>query len=136
MRKPTVFQEYHFEVKPSSVPECGLGLFTTIALRKGDTVGPYLGQIISDAQSETEPYIDSHYLLWLCTDYLIVGENYTRYINHAAEPNVQFVVSTRWKKARVEVLNEIAPGSEIFLDYGPDFWEMADIACISSSPSE
>jgi hypothetical protein len=96
----------------------------------GETIGPYLGEVITDAQSERSPYIDSHYLLWVCRDCLIVGENYTRYINHSSEPNAQFVVSTRWKKARVEALRTILPNEEIFLDYGPDFWEAAEVTCV------
>ncbi|MDX1346388.1 MAG: SET domain-containing protein-lysine N-methyltransferase, partial [Sedimenticolaceae bacterium] len=68
-----------------------------------------------------------HYLLWVCKDTNIVAEgelaSYTRYINHSDDPNARFVVSTRWKKARVEALKRIRPGEEIFLDYGPYFWE-------------
>lgn len=129
MAQPVTFEEHHFEVRPSTIPECGQGLFSGVEIRPGDTVGPYLGEQITDAQSEESPYIDSHYLLWLCTDCLIVGESYTRYINHSAEPNVQFVVSTRWKKARVEAIKKISPGEELFLDYGPDFWEASEINC-------
>ncbi len=129
-RKPQLFEAHHFRVAESTVPGCGQGLFAEVALEPGDTVGPYLGEQITDAQSEREPYVDSHYLLWVCTDCLIVGENYTRFINHSSEPNVQFVVSTRWKKARVEVTRAIRPGEEIFLDYGPDFWDASDIDCI------
>ena len=121
------FQESDFEVRPSSIEGCGQGLFSRVKIGPGDTVGPYLGEQITDAQSEQPPYIDSHYLLWICRDCLIVGENYTRFINHSEEPNVQFVVSTRWKSARVEALCEIEPGEELFLDYGPDFWEAAEV---------
>lgn len=129
-RKPKIYQEQHFSVRNSTISGCGQGLFSEVLLYPGDTVGPYLGEMISDAQSEQEPYIDSHYLLWLCRDCLIVGENYTRFINHSQEPNVQFVVSTRWKKARVEVIRKVRPGEELFLDYGPDFWEAAVLECL------
>ncbi len=130
MARSTTFEEHHFQVRTSTIPECGQGLFSSVPLVPGDTVGPYLGELITDAQSEQSPYIDSHYLLWICRDCLIVGENYTRYINHSSEPNVQFVVSTRWKKARVEVLKAVQPGEELFLDYGSDFWDAAEIKCV------
>ncbi len=129
MAQPVTFEAHHFEVRVSTIPECGQGLFSLVEISPGDTVGPYLGEQITDAASEQSPYIDSHYLLWLCTDCLIVGESYTRYINHSGEPNVQFVVSTRWKKARVEAIKKISPGEEIFLDYGPDFWEASEMEC-------
>ncbi len=124
------FEAHHFEVHPSTISGCGQGLFSLVTLQRGDTIGPYLGEIITDAQSERRPYIDSHYLLWVCRDCLIVGENYTRYVNHSERPNAQFVVSTRWKKARIEALKRIRPGEEIFIDYGPDFWEAAEIECL------
>lgn len=130
MARLTTFQEHHFQVQPSTIPECGQGLFAAVPLAPGDTVGPYLGEMITDAQSEQSPYIDSHYLLWVCRDCLIVGENYTRYINHSSDPNVQFVVSTSWKKARVEALKAVQPGEELFLDYGSDFWDAAEIECV------
>jgi hypothetical protein len=129
-RSATIFQEQHFTVRDSTIAGCGQGLFTEVPLYPGDTVGPYLGEVISDAQSLTPPYVDSHYLLWVCRDCLIVGENYTRYINHSDQPNVQFVVSTRWKKARVEVVQRVRPGEELFLDYGPEFWAVAEIECL------
>lgn len=129
MRKAITYQAHHFQVKPSKIPTCGQGLFSEVVLYPGDTVGPYLGEQITDAMSERAPYIDSHYLLWICRDCTIVGENYTRYINHSDEPNVQFVVSTRWKKARVEVVKKVLPGEELFLDYGPDFWEASEVEC-------
>jgi hypothetical protein len=57
------------------------------------------------------------------------GKNagYTRYINHSDRPNARFVVSTRWKKARVEAIKRIRPGEEVFIDYGPAFWEASQI---------
>ena len=129
MSKSTIYQVHHFQVKPSTIPQCGQGLFSQVTLYPGDTVGPYLGEVITDAQSECEPYVDSHYLLWVCHDCLIVGESYTRYINHSEDPNVQFVVSTRWKKARVEVVKKVVPGEELFLDYGSDFWSASEVEC-------
>jgi len=126
-RRPVIYEESHFEVAPSTIPECGQGLFAGVTLYRGDTVGPYIGEIITDAQSEMEPYIDSHYLLWVCRDCLIVGDNYTRYVNHSEKPNAHFVVSTRWKKARIEALKRVRPGEEIFIDYGSDFWEASEV---------
>ncbi len=131
-RRAFSYQQEDFEVRASTVPRCGKGLFSRVMLYPGDRVGPYLGKRISDIEAEQEPYISSHYLLWVCTDCTIVGENYTRYINHSDHPNVRFVVSTRWKKARIEVVDTIHPGEELFLDYGPHFWEASEEECIKA----
>lgn len=130
-RKSCVWIESDFEIKDSAIEGIGKGLFTLRTINRGDTIGPYTGMLLHDEQCNCEPYVNSHYTLWLCNDHNIVaeGENasYTRYINHSDKPNAQFVVSTRWKKARVEAIQRILPGEEIFIDYGPHFWESVGI---------
>ncbi|MCZ8343294.1 MAG: SET domain-containing protein-lysine N-methyltransferase [Leptospira sp.] len=129
-RKRIVYSEKDFIVKPSSVPGIGMGLFTKQTLYKGDTVGFYAGKIITDDEAESPKYIDSKYLLWICKDWWIYGEgklsNYTRYINHSDKPNAELVTSVRWKTARFRVLKSIPEGSEIFFDYGKDYWDNVD----------
>jgi SET domain-containing protein len=128
---PRVLGEEDFEIKPSSIPGIGLGLFARRTIHEGDTIGPYTGKVITDAQAEREPYVSSHYILWVCRDCNIVAEgkraSYTRYINHSDRPNARFVVSTRWKTARVEAIKRIRTGEEIFLDYGPYFWDAVNV---------
>ncbi len=130
-RKSQLWADADFEVKESAIRGIGKGLFSLRTIHQGDTIGPYTGIVLDDEQCCSEPYADSHYTLWLCKDHNIVAEgekaSYTRYINHSDKPNVRFVVSTRWKKARVEAIKRIRPGEELFLDYGPYFWEAIDI---------
>lgn len=129
--KTHIWSEADFKIKDSSIKGIGKGLFPLRTIRPGDTIGPYTGVIISDEECYEEPYANTHYLLWVCKDCNIVAEgedaSYTRYINHSDKPNARFVVSTRWKTARVEALKRIGPGEEIFIDYGPYFWETAGI---------
>jgi SET domain-containing protein len=129
-RKAVIYNEKDFIVKPSSVPGIGMGLFTKQTLYKGDTVGYYMGRIITDDDAESPKYIDSKYLLWICKDWWIYGEgkesNYTRYINHSDKPNAELVTSVRWKTARFKVLKTIQEGNEIFFDYGKDYWDNVD----------
>ncbi|TGN11841.1 SET domain-containing protein [Leptospira ilyithenensis] len=129
-RKQIVYSEKDFEVKPSSVPGIGMGLFTKQTLYKGDTVGYYQGKIITDDDAESPKYVDSKYLLWICKDWWIYGEgklsNYTRFINHSGKPNAELVTSVRWKTARFKVLKTIPEGKEIFFNYGKDYWDNVD----------
>lgn len=127
MAKTIVWKTEHFQVMPSTIKNAGNGLFSKVNLHPGDTIGEYTGEILTDEQTNCEPYVDSDYILWVCTDHNILGEgplaNHTRYINHSAEPNSRIVTSTRWKKARIEVISQIKAGEEIFIDYGPDYWD-------------
>jgi len=121
------FNEDRFEVRPSSIPGIGMGLFTRSTLNKGDPVGFYTGIVLTDRQANSPKYVDSAYLLWICKDHWILGEgpesNFTRYINHSDKPNCELVVSTRWKTARIRALKRIPAGRELFFDYGEEYWE-------------
>ncbi|MGB0370256.1 MAG: SET domain-containing protein [Opitutales bacterium] len=125
-RRPVQFSESDFEVRDSSIPNIGKGLFALRLVRPGDTIGSYVGKIIDDSMAEEEPYVSSRYLVYVCQDYWIEGQidgNYTRFINHSTKPNAELVTSVRWKTARIKALKLIRPGDEIFFDYGEDYWE-------------
>lgn len=131
LSKPRTLTADDFLIKRSSIKGIGFGLFAKTTIFKGDTIGRYTGKLITDAQSNREPYLSSHYILWICKNHSIVAEgalaSYTKYINHKDKPNARFVVSTRWKKARVEAIRKINSGEEIFIDYGPYFWENSEV---------
>ena len=122
-----IWDSVHFEVVGSTIESAGKGLFPKVMIAPGDTIGPYTGIVLTDEEVNSQPYVDSEYVLWVCKDHNIVGEgpkaNYVRYINHHDDPNCRIVTSTRWKKARIEAITEIHPGEEIFIDYGPYYWE-------------
>jgi len=115
-----------FEVRPSTIPSAGLGLFAREPIGIDDTIGYYTGEIVSDAELKTGKFAGSNYILWVTRSHIVVGEgpnaNYTRYINHSDTPNAYLVVSTRWKTARFEAVRPIQAGDEIFFNYGDDYW--------------
>lgn len=127
MPKPKIFTEEHFEVRRSTVKGAGNGLFAKVALKEEDIIGYYTGEVIGEDEFHRPDRPFSAYVLWVCRTHIIIGEgpkaNYTRYINHSDEPNAFLVVSTRWKTGRFEALHDIAPGEEIFFNYGDDYWE-------------
>lgn len=128
--KPIHYNESDFEVKTSSIPGIGVGLFTKVTLKKGDHIGFYTGKVLTDDQAESDKYVESRYLLWICKDHWIYGEGkgagYTRYINHSSRPNAELVTSVRWKTARFRALKTIKAGEEIFFDYGHEYWDNMD----------
>lgn len=116
-----------FEVKPSTIPGAGLGLFALEPMEIEDTVGYYTGEVITEAELIAGKFSGSHYILWVTRNHIIVGEgpnaNYTRYINHREEGSNAFLItSTRWKTARFEVIKPIQPGDEVFFNYGDNFF--------------
>lgn len=115
-----------FEVRPSTIPGAGLGLFAYQPIALEETIGYYAGHVLTQEELWHSPYTGSDYLLYICHNHIIVGEgpqaNYTRYINHSENPNAYLIVSTRWKSARFEAIADIAPGDEIFFNYGDIYW--------------
>ncbi|MDH5445043.1 MAG: SET domain-containing protein-lysine N-methyltransferase [Gammaproteobacteria bacterium] len=134
------WQSEHFEIDESTIENAGMGLYSKVNIKSGDTIGPYTGMILTDEEVEQPPYSESDYVLWVCKDCNIVGEgpkaNYVRYINHHDEPNCRIVSSNRWKKARIEAIRKIKPGQEIFIDYGPYYWEHFSGAKAPDKPTE
>ncbi len=125
-RKPIVWTADAFEIRKSTIPGAGNGLFAAEHIRIEDTIGYYTGKVITDEQLENGRHAESPYILWVSRNHVIVGEgprsNYTRYINHSTRPNAYLVVSTRWKTARFEAVRRIRPGDEILFNYGEDYW--------------
>lgn len=132
MSRPREFQESDFDIRPSAVPGAGMGLFARTLIEPGDTIGRYTGRVLTDDESDEEPYVSSLYLLWVCKDHWIYGEgpeaSYTRYINHCHDhPNAEIITSNRWKTARIAATRVILPGEEILFDYGAEYWETLGI---------
>ncbi len=125
------YNESNFEIKKSSIPKSGKGLFSKTQIKKGETIGSYIGRYMNDKEFNSGKHENNHYILYVCKDCYIDAEdlkksNYTRFINHSLKPNCKFVVSTRHKTARVEALRNIKAGEELFLNYGEDFWVHED----------
>ncbi|WP_061216117.1 SET domain-containing protein [Leptospira santarosai] len=126
-----IFDEKDFEIKASSIPGIGMGLFPKENVNKGDTIGYYTGKILTDKTANSSKYCESKYLLWICKDHWIYGEgkksNYTCFMNHSSKPNVKLIVSVRWKTARFEAIRKVKAGEELFFDYGDEYWINTDI---------
>ena len=116
----------HFSIATSTIPKAGQGLFAKRNINEGSTLGFFNGLMLTDQEIDTSPYVHSDYIIWLCRDCNLIAEpsdeNYCSYINHQLPANVEMIISTRWKTVRIQALDDIAAGSEIFLDYGEDYW--------------
>lgn len=121
-------------VKPSQLPNAGKGLFTTTAIKKGERIIEYKGEIID--WKEYEKRVAEHkdgYLFYInkkrCIDAYATPQHKARFANDAAGltrvkgvrnnckydiiDNRCFIVSTR----------NIKPGEEIFVSYTKSYWD-------------
>ena len=128
----TRWTEQAFSIAPSTIPGAGLGLFAQVPIAIEDTIGYYTGELITYDALAAGRFAGSDYLLGLTSKWLIAGEgpkaNYTRFINHSDAPNAFLIVSPRWKTARFEAIKAIAPGEEVFFDYGALYWRATEKA--------
>ena len=83
-------------VGKSTIPNAGWGLFTKHALRKGDFIHEYMGELVSSDEAERRGLLyDKHgctYLFEQSADYVIDGmdkANKVRFANHSVAPNVE-----------------------------------------------
>lgn len=88
-------------------PIHGHGLFTNIAIKKGDLLGRCRVKIIPEPNSHT---------LW-CEDGYFEVLCKLKYINHSEEPNVVY-----YDDFTVVALRNISVGDELTHCYGEDAW--------------
>jgi SET domain-containing protein len=103
----------------------GRGVYAGRALKKGEKVIEYKGEVISareaDRRPPSDPDDDSHTFFFSLADGkrvidAAVGGNAARWINHACEPNCE---SDENEEGRVFIvaLRDIRAGEELFYDY-------------------
>jgi len=123
--------EKHLVVKKSTLPNAGKGLFTKVFIPKGEKIVEYKGKISAWKEVKNEDgkngyifYVKRYHVI----DALPTPQHLARYANDAKglskvkgmRNNCDYV--TDGLKAYIESKRDIPAGSEIFVDYGPDYW--------------
>lgn len=124
--------EKHLLVKTSKIPNSGKGLFTKVFIPKGTRIVEYKGRISTwkDVKDEDGKngyifYVNRNHVI----DALPRKSALARYANDARglvrvkgmTNNCDYV--TEGRKAYIESKKDIPAGSEILVDYGPDYWK-------------
>ncbi len=126
----------NLEIKDSTIPNCGKGLFATAAFKRGDKVVEYTGEIITwkECQKRNEEMKDGFgaYYFYVsdrkCIDAQNVPESLARYANDAAGftriPGIRNNCRFEVIKSRAYIIasRNLKPGEEIFVAYGKDYW--------------
>jgi SET domain-containing protein len=124
-------------VRKSRIPRAGKGLFTTSRIRKGDVVVEYKGEKMTWAALEKRygkkvdkaPYL-FHVSDKNCVDAQRTVDELARYANDAngfsKKPGLKNNCEYDVIKGRpyIVAIREIPAGSEIFVDYAGDYWEV------------
>jgi len=124
------------EVKLSTIPNAGRGVFTNKTFEEYDVICEYSGQVIFASTFKN----DFFYRAQLGSHYSIMGNkdpisNPGSLINHRDPPNCYFYISNllmginenKGRKTSLRLfivaLTTILPGQELFLSYGKAYWD-------------
>ncbi len=127
------------EVRESSIPGAGRGLFATAPFAAGTVIAHYTGTVLRSA--EAVKLKDKSYLMRLgpqcyidSSDEAAHGHVLARYINDARNPartNVVFDKKPDELRALVVATRDIAAEEELFVDYGRWYWLKAPGAVLA-----
>jgi uncharacterized protein len=124
--------EKQLEVKESTIPGAGMGLFTREFIPKGTRMVQYKGRIRTWKEVENED--ENYYIFYVTEEHVIDASRYkkspARFINDARglkkikglNNNARFVIDGL--RVFVEAIKDISAGSEIFLSYGKEYWDV------------
>lgn len=124
--------EKQLEVKGSNISGAGRGLFTSKFIPKGSKIVEYKGSIRT--WKEVENNYNNYYIFYVNDNYIIDANTFKKspgkYINDAKglqkikglKNNAEFVVEGL--KVFVKAIRDIPAGSEIFVSYGKEYWQV------------
>ena len=124
--------EKQLEVKKSTIPGAGQGLFTKVFIKKGTRIVEYKGRLTT--WKEVENDYKNGYIYSINSKDVIDAKTYKkalgRYANDASGvvrkkgiPNNSQYVSDGLK-IFIEAIKNIPAGSEILVAYGKEYWEV------------
>jgi len=119
----------HLLLAESTFEDAGWGIYTKHALKKGDFVHEYVGEVISQEEAERRGRIydkvNRSYLFNLSSDYVVDASrkgNKTKFANHSSKPNCDTRMVSVNGDIRIGLFAkyDIEPQSELFFDYRYD----------------
>jgi SET domain-containing protein len=126
--------EKDLEIRTSRIPHAGNGVFAKVGISKGDYLGAYAGELITEEEFRRRSAANHwQYMMGLLdcakphTDGLVTidgihGNVFTR-MNYAPPEfqNVKFEKICEAPFVRIVALRDIAAGEELWVDYGPRY---------------
>ena len=119
-------------VKTSSLPNSGKGLFTKVFIPKKTRIVEYQGKVCK--WSDVEDNFDNGYIYFVNKNHVIDAGNtkkfLARYANDALGLSTEKGMrnnsryTTKGLQVFIESLEDIPAGSEIFVSYGKEYWDV------------
>lgn len=121
----------HVDIRPSTIPGAGLGLFALQEFKADDLIAPYKGELLTLAQMNERYHLEdgglAPYALQINANTFVdsaCSRGTASFINtKPRHNNARFSVYSgragHPPSASVRATKRIAPGQEIFVDYGP-----------------
>jgi hypothetical protein len=122
--------KYHLKIKASHIKAAGMGLYTTVARKKGDNLAPYSG-----AKVEThDDKFGGDYVLQIrkhpptFIDARVSTSGAGRFSNNArsnldqGRNNAKLSYNTNNHRASIKAAQNIQKNKEIFTAYGNSYW--------------
>ena len=128
--------EKQLYVKKSTLPGAGKGLFTKKKILKGTRIVEYKGEILTWKEVKKLADDRNGYVFYINSKRCIDAWNYKkalgRYANDAkgigrikgVRTNSEYVISDDKKKCYIDAIRDIPAWSEIFVEYGADYWKV------------
>ena len=126
------FFEKHLVVKKSTIPGAGKGLFTTVDIPKDSRIVEYKGRITTWKEVEWDS--ENKYIYTINPKHVIDASRtlkaLARYANDAKGLtklkgiNNNCIYVNDGLKAYIESAKDIPAGSEIFVAYGKEYWDV------------
>ncbi len=127
-----ILSETNLEIKSSQIPNAGLGLYTLVDIKNDTYIVEYTGAITTWKEADHQDG-DNPYLFYINEDHVIDGSKNTtsksKYANDARgltrvqglRNNSTFIEDGI--RVFIQATRNIKAGSEIFVNYGPDYWK-------------
>jgi uncharacterized protein len=121
-------------VKKSTIPGAGKGLFTKVLIPKGTRITEYKGEVLTWKEVEQMADDRNGYVFYFNSKYCIDAWKTKKGVAHYANDargitrvdglknNCEYV--TEKKRCYIEATKDIPAGSEIFVGYGAEYWQV------------
>jgi uncharacterized protein len=128
-----VLHKKHLVIKRSNIPQAGKGLFAKRFISKGTFIAEYKG-IRKTWKEVSEGKHFNAYIYYLTRNHVIDAKSYkkslARYTNDAEGLNKlkglknNSAYIEQKDKVYIQALKDIPEGSEIFVSYGKEYWDI------------